>query len=206
MNGKKLLSILAVLMATCCAQAQENLGPYIAGWGGHPICGINPNFPDPPPKPVGMPADATLPPSIPFLVCKSIAIGFSVPASDPSNSGRDALVKMLGSFGHANWEERMKPLNSLVLKCKPPQPVGLGPMNPTQEWKDLPVCNVSIIREAWTPYSNLAEVRGFKRFAAAIEALNLNTNEARNKLIQARAILVASGDKMTFAELADQLQ
>ena len=200
--SKTLLFATAVWCSSVSAHA-DNLDPYIMGPFAHPFCGLNPNFPAPPPLPAGAPAGAKLPQGIPFKFCRSLIPGFSA-NNDPSHPGRDALIALLSAIGNAGFEDKvMKPM-SPPLPCKITPPVGLGPMNPPQDSR--PECTKSALQSFVEQYEREPEVRDFRRFHSLIDTMNLNDAASVAKLKQARSVLTLSNGTVTFGELVQVLE
>lgn len=190
-------------LAAGSVQAQGNLDRYIMGPQPHPLCGLNDNFPNPPPLPPNAPAGARLPPGIPFQLCRSLVWGFSADG-DPAHAGRDALAGLIIAIGNSGFEDKvMKPFTP-PLPCKITPPVGLGPMNPQPDSR--PECTKASLQTFLAGYNQRPEVRDFKRFHSILNGMNLNDSASVVKLKQARSVVQASGGAASFGELVQILE
>lgn len=198
---RQLLFLLAILLNVASASA-GNLDKYLPGAMPHPICGINPNYPAPPPKPPFAPPNLQLPQGIPFAICKSLAFGFS--ADNDSHSGRGALIALLAALGNAGFEEKvMKPL-SPELPCKISAPLGLGPMNAPPDTK--PECNKILIIDFIQKYDLLKEVVAFKRIVSILDTIDLEKQDSVERLKQAKSVLTASSGAAELPDLVNALE
>lgn len=188
------LLILLFWAIPILAKAQGNLATFLKGvpLPPHPICGINPSF-DGQPKNVPPP---------PFATCYTLALGYGAEASYP-DPGIDALAKLIVSLSEAGgWEARFRPVSEPPLKCWPALPLGIGPPAPP----GTPICTVTFVNDYLTKYNSQPIVKDFKRFERNIQQLKLSDSVTVQKLLQAVAVVRATGPSITFKDVADLIE
>lgn len=114
------MRLAQLILASCslfggvCVQA-DNLEPFV-GQVSHPICGFNDAF-----------EHHQSVPAMPFVKCRTLAIGYSVHESYP-DPGVDALSKLLIAIADSGvWDFRFAPLNEFPLECQIGIPLGSPP-------------------------------------------------------------------------------